>query len=48
MQDGERTQPQKLAERGREDTRKDTVEIETGDGVEEMTPHVTCVWTPTH
>jgi len=37
IQDGERTQTQELVESGREDTRKDSDEIETGDEVEEMT-----------
>jgi len=40
IQDGERTQPQKLVESGREDTRKDSDGRATGDKVEEMTPDI--------
>ena len=34
IQDGELTHPQDLVESGREDIRKDNVEMETGDEVE--------------
>ena len=48
IQDGEFTQPQDLVESGREYIRKDNVEMETGDEVEEMTPDLSCEGTPTH
>jgi hypothetical protein len=48
IQDGELTHPQDLVESGREDIRKDNVEMETGDEVEEMTPALSCDGTPTH
>jgi len=48
IQDRERTQPQELVESGREDTRKDSDEMETVDEVEEMTPDISCGGTPTH
>jgi len=48
IQDGERTQTQELVETGREDTRKDSNEMETGDEVEEMTHYISCEGTPTH
>jgi len=35
-------------ESGREDTRKDSNEMETGDEVEEMTHNISCEGTPTH
>ena len=35
-------------ESGREDIRKDHVEMETGHEVEEMTPDLSCEGTPTH
>jgi len=47
IQDGERTQPQELVESGRENTRKDSDEMETVDEVEEMTPDISCGGTPT-
>ena len=48
IQDGEFTQPQDLVESGREYIRKDNVEMETGDEVEEMTPDLSCEGSPTH
>ena len=47
-QDGERTQPHELMESGREDTRKDSNEMETVNEVEEMTPDIRCGGTPSH
>jgi hypothetical protein len=47
IEDEERTQPQELVESGREDTRKDNVEMETGDEVEEIIPDISCGGTPT-
>jgi len=35
-------------ESGREDTQKDSDEMETGDEVEEMTHDISCEGTPTH
>jgi len=48
IQNEERTQPQELVESGREDTRKDSDEMETVDEVEEMTPDISCGGSPTH
>jgi len=48
IQDEERTQTRELVESGREDTWKDSDEMETGDEVEEMTHDISCEGTPTH